>query len=228
MIEESNQEKYQLDSNKWISTLPKKNTHSSIRKYSLTIILFVIGLILVYTIKNDTRNLQKKINNLKASINVHKIDLHQATLDHEVITSPENISRLAKEYLEIDFIFYKKSQIKQLSKKVKILAKPEETKHKKTFNKKNQGTSGKIKLKVVKKIAETKTVLIKFQEFYSEPKKLPGEIKLQVKKNIEKKKTELENLVSAPQDSINLKKLQRWAGIQVVKVLLGLPIVPGR
>ena len=67
MIVESNQEKYQLDSNRWISTLPKKNTDNTIRKYSLTIFLFVVGLILVSTIKNETRNLQKKINNLKKS-----------------------------------------------------------------------------------------------------------------------------------------------------------------
>ena len=122
------QEKYKLDSNRWISTLPNKrcryNTLNQIRrqinpgkKYSLTIILFIIGLIFVSVIKNETRNLQKEINNLQASINNLKLDLHQATLDHEVITSPENISRLAKEYLETDLVSYKKSQIKTIKQK---------------------------------------------------------------------------------------------------------------
>ena len=134
---ESNQEKYQLDSNRWISTLPKKKTDNTVRKYSLTIFLFVVGLILVSTIKNETRNLQKKINNLKASINVLKTDLHQATLDHEVITSPENISQLAKEYLEFDLVFYEKSQIKQLNEKAKTLTRLGKTEHKKTFKKEN-------------------------------------------------------------------------------------------
>ena len=40
--------------------------------------------------------------------------MNQAILDNEVITSPENISRFAKEYLNTNFVFYKKSQIRQL------------------------------------------------------------------------------------------------------------------
>ena len=134
-----NQEKYKLDPSKWVNTLPSKDDNtlilsnvinsnpksSSAKKYSLTIIVFVVGLILVSVIKNGTRNLQKEINNLQASIKALKLDLHQTILEHEVITSPENISRLAKEYLESDFAFYKKSQIKQLSGKEKTSAKLE-------------------------------------------------------------------------------------------------------
>ena len=143
----SNQEKYKLDSNRWVNTLPKKNDNtlilsnainsnpksSSSKKYSLTIIVFVVGLILVSVIKNETRNLQKEIGNLQASINTLKLDLHQTTLEHEVITSPENISILAKEYLEPAFVFYKKSQIRQLNEKKKNLVKLEENKDKKTY-----------------------------------------------------------------------------------------------
>ena len=50
---------------------------------------------------------QKLINNLK-------VDLHQETLDHEIITSPENLALLAEENLDLNFISYKKSQIKEL------------------------------------------------------------------------------------------------------------------
>ena len=228
MIVESNQEKYQLDSNRWISTLPKKKTDNTVRKYSLTIFLFVVGLILVSTIKNETRNLQKKINNLKASINVLKTDLHQATLDHEVITSPENISQLAKEYLEFDLISYEKSQIKQLNKRVKTFTRLEKTKHKKTFKKKSNEITEEINISIAKKNEATKTGLKKLQEFYSKPEKLPGEIKLLLVKNIESKKNKLKRLYSEPNDIIKLGKVQRWAGLQVVKAILGMPIVPGR
>ena len=140
----SNQEKYKLDSNRWINTLPKKDDNililsntinsnpksSSGKKYSLTMIGFVIGLILVSVIKNETRNLQKAISNLQTSINTLKLDLHKTVLEHEVITSPENISRLAEEYLESDLAPYKKSQIAQLKEMEKTLT-VSEKKHQK-------------------------------------------------------------------------------------------------
>ena len=78
-------------------------------EYSLITILFVSGLLLVSAIKNETRNLQREINILQASINEIKFNLDQALLDNEVMTSPENISKLANEYLEDDLKTYKKS-----------------------------------------------------------------------------------------------------------------------
>ena len=113
----------QLDHDRWVNTIPKKNTYSSVnkktygsvKKYSLIVTLFVCGLLFVSAIKNATRNVQKIINNLETSINVIKFNLDQAILDNEVITSPENISLLAKEYLSIDLASYKRSQIKQLN-----------------------------------------------------------------------------------------------------------------
>ena len=177
----SNQEKYKLDYNKWVNTLPSKDDNtlilsntinsnpksSSGKKYSLTIIIFIVGLILVSVIKNGTRNLQKEISNLQASINTLKLDLHQTVLEHEVITSPENISRLAKEYLESDFAFYKKSQIKQLNGKVKTLVKLEEKKDRKTLEKKGKMKTDEIKLQVAKKIETTK---VELKKLYSNPK----------------------------------------------------------
>ena len=229
----SNQEKYKLDASKWVNTLPKKdddililsNTiHStsktnSGKKYSLTVIGFVVGLILVSVIKNETRNLQKEISNLQASINTLKLDLHQNTLEYEVITSPENISGLAKEYLESGYISYKKSQIKQLNKKEKTLVKLEEKKNKVKYDK--------TRLIVAKKIEITKTKLRKLQELYSEPKKLPGQMRIQVANTIETKKNELEKLRSDPYGYLK-SKTRKWAGIQIVKVFLGIPVIPGR
>ena len=241
---ESDQEKYKLDSNRWVNTLPKKDDEtlilskvvnskpkpksSSYQKYSLAIIVFVVGLILVSVIKNETRNLQKEIVNLKASIDTLKLNLHQTTLEHDVITSPENISRLANEYLESDFSFYKKSQIRQLNKKVKTLAKLEEKKDKKTFKKKSKVKIDEIKLRIAKKIETTKTELIKLQEFYSAPEKLPGEVKLRIVETIEAKKNELKKLYSDPYSFVKSKKVRKWAGFQIVKVFLGIPIMPGR
>ena len=103
----------QLDSNRWVNTISKKttygskNSYGSVKKYSLTAILFVSGLLLVSAVKNETRNLQKEINNLEASIDVTKFNLKQAILDNEVITSPENISQIIYFFLQIScFIFY--------------------------------------------------------------------------------------------------------------------------
>ena len=100
---EFNKTTNQLDHDRWINTIPKKNkyssvnknTYGSVKKYSLIVTLFVCGLLFVSAIKNETRNVQKIINNLETSINVIKFNLDQAILDNEVITSPENISLLA-------------------------------------------------------------------------------------------------------------------------------------
>ena len=238
----SNQEKYKLDYNRWVNTLPRKDDNtlilsnannsnlksSSVKKYFLTIIVFVVGLILVSVIKNVTRNLQNEISNLQASINVLKLDLHQTVLEYEVITSPENISRLAKEYLESDFVFYKKSQIKQLSRKEKTLATLEEKKDKNTFKKKSKVKTDEIKLRVANRIKKTKTELRKLQELYSTPEKLPRVLRLQVAKKIKIKKNQLEKFYSDPYSVFKSKKARNWAGLQVVKAFLGIPIVPGR
>ena len=238
----SDQRKCKLDSNIWVNTLPIKDDNalilsnainsnpksSPIKKYTLTIIVFVVGLVLVSVIKNGTRNLQKEISNLQASIKTLKLDLHQTTLEHEVITSPENISRLAKNYLESDFSYYKNSQIRQLNEKGETVAKLEEKKDKKIFKKKRKINTNKIKLQVAKNIETTKTELKKLQELYSAPEKLPSEIKLQVAKKIKIKKNQLEKLYSDPYSLITSKKTQKWLGFQVVKVFLGMPIVPGR
>ena len=133
----------QVDHHRWENTIPKKDTfntvkkHSfnTVKKYSLMTILFVCGLLFVSAVKNETRNLEKEINNLRASNNVIKFNLDQAILDNEVITSPENIARLAKEYLNTDFISYKKSQIKHLDEHTETFTKTENAKTEKKNNK---------------------------------------------------------------------------------------------
>ena len=227
----SAQEKYDLDSNRWINTLPKTietNESNSIKKYSLTIILFAVGLMLVSVIKNETRNLQKEINSLQASVNNLQFDLHQTILDHEVITSPENISQLAKKYLETDLVFYQKSQLRQLNEAIEISNKLLDQKNEETIGEKNKDLKKKIKLKITKKIERTKTDLKKLQEIYSQPEKLPDHVRLQISKKINKKRIEGKTLISDPQGMITIEKIQKWGAIQVVKLFFGIPVIPGK
>ena len=81
---------------------------------------------------------------------------------------------------------------------------------------------------ITKKIEKKKTEIRKLQELYSNPESIPDEIKTQVATKIEEKKNELKNLYSSPKETITLKKVQKWAAIQVVKVFLGMPIIPGK
>jgi len=217
-----------INQNKWINTISKRNTYNSVKKYSLMAILFVCGLLLVSAVKNETRNLQKEINNLEASINVIKFNLDQAVLDNEVITSPGNISLLAKEYLNADLVFYKKSQIKQLNDETKKFSTINKIKKEKINEKKIKKLSVSIKSQVVKRIAKKRTEIRKLQKLYHNPKSIPGEIKTEIAQQIEEKKVELKNIIQSPKDAITLKKVGKWSAVQIVKVFLGMPIVPGR
>ena len=220
-----NEDPNQLDHYRWVNTIPKKKTYnvvkkySAVRKYSFITVLFVCGLLFVSAVKNETRNLEKVINSLRASNNVIKFNLDQAILDNEVIISPENISRLAKEYLDTDFISYKQSQIRQLNgNKVTIVK----------LNKENNNLPKKIKLRITKRVEATKTEIKKLQELYSKPESIPGEIKTQVAKKIEEKKNVIKNIYNSPKETITSEKAQKWAAIQAVKIFLGIPIIPGR
>jgi len=228
VVTKFNNEKNNLDHDRWIKTIPKKNTYDSIKKYSFIGSLFVCGLLFVSAVKNETRNLQKEINNLEASINVIKFNLDQAILDNEVITSPENISLLAKEHLNIDLVFYKRSQIKKLNAKNERINTVYKIKKEKINEKKSKSLSSSIKKQVAQKIEKKKTEIRKLQAFYSNPEKLPDEIKKQVTNKIEKKKIELENIYRTPKDVFTLERVGKWSVVQVVKLFLGMPVIPGR
>ena len=219
-----NEKTSQVDSYRWVNTISKntiskKRTYNVIKKYSAMTIVFICGLLFVSVVKNETRNLEKEIKNLRTSNNIIKSNLNQAILDHEVITSPENISKLAKEYLSTNFVTYKRRQIKKLGKDADYIT---------GQNEKNKKFSESVKLIVTKKIKKKKKELKKLQELYSKPEKIPDEIKTQVAKKIEAKKTEIKKLYTSPKETITFGKIQKWAAVQVVKVVLGMPIIPGR
>tara|TARA_B100000029_G_scaffold240130_1_gene237308 strand:- start:820 stop:1527 length:708 start_codon:yes stop_codon:yes gene_type:complete len=217
-----NEEINQLDHYRWANTIPKKKTYNSLKKYTLMTIIFVSGLLFVLVVKNETRHLQRTINNLEASINIIEFNLNQAILDNEVITSPDNISRLAKEHLETELGSYKRSQIKNLNNNLEDITEVNK------ISKKEGSFTKKIKLKVAKKIEKKKTEILKLQELYSQPETIPGEIKTQVARQIDEKKSELKILYNSPEDVFTLKRVGKWSVIQVVKLILGMPVVPGR
>ena len=223
----SNENK-EMNASRWIDTLPKKKISNPLTKYTVSFVFFVAGLIFVSVIKNETRNLQKEINNLQTSINVLEDNLHNAILDHQFITSPENILSLANEYLENDFIHYKRSQIIELNNKIKTFSTSKRDNDALNQKKNKKDLSDKLRLEIAKKIEKKRTELQKLKEIYSRPEKLPGEIKVKVAQKVQKTKTDLKKLYSDPKDAVDLGKIQKWAAIQVVKAFFGMPIVPGK
>ena len=218
------EDKYKLNPDKWIPE--KKSKINFNKKYTLVISFFIFGLILVSTIKNETRKLQKEISNLQFSLNTMKITLHEANLDYQYLTSPDNIDKLAKKYLETDFTFYKKSQIVPLNEKKETLTKA--VNNKKNLTKKNTNLSDKIILKIAKKIEIKKIELQKIKETYSHPSDLPIIVKNKLAKKIESGKSNIKKIYYEPRGTIKDKKLQKWAAVQVIKAVLGIPIVPGK
>ena len=193
----------QLDYENSINSIPKKDSYNSVKKHTLLTVLFICGLIFVYMVKNKTRNLQKEINNLETSINLIKFNLDQTLLDHEIITSPENITLLAKKHLNIDLMPYKRSQIKQL-------------------NTENE------KFTKINKTEKEKTNIQKFKKLHSRSKSIPNEIKTHIAKRIEEKKVEIVNIYHEPKSITTLERTGKWTMVQLVKAFLGMPIIPGR
>ena len=214
---------YNLDEEKWINTIQKRKTPFGKKKYFVTLILFIFSVVGIISIKNETRNLQKEINNLHASINTIRMNLHQETLEHEFITSPENIYVLAKKYLEIDLTTYRKSQFKSLNGKEEV-----SSTDKKFVSRNKKSMSDNLKSKISKKIKQKKNNIKNRKAFYCDPVNLPGEIKTKFSKKIKKTKKNLENLYKDTKGNGDKKKAQQWAAVQVVKVFLGIPVIPGK
>ena len=108
---------------------------------------------------------------------------------------------------------------------------PENGEIKKNLEQKAKDNKNKIKLIFAKKIETKKVELAKLQELYYKPKDIPKKLKLKITKKVKKKKNELlqlRKIYSDPKSIFASNKAQRWAAFQVVKVFLGIPIVPGK
>lgn len=223
----SKMEENKLNPNKWTNTIPKKNHYNSVKKYSFLAALFVSGLLLVSAVKNETRNLQKEINHLEADLNKIEYNLNQAILDHEVITAPGHISKLAKEYLNTNLGPYKRSQIKNLTKNENNFFEIDKA-NAEIYKNKVKKMPKKVRIEVAKKIKNTKVEIRKLQELYNQPKLIPTKIKGTIAKKIKEKKFELKNIYLHPNETVTMERARQWSIVQLVKLVLGFPIVPGR
>ena len=155
--------KEELDPNVWLTTLPKKEKKYSFIKYSLFLSFFLVGLIFVSLIKNETRNVQKEIDLLRSSINNLQADLHKSILEYEVLSSPENLSKLAKEHLNVVLQSYNRDQINKYNNTNNTISDLVENNEEtiitaslyKTETKKNPSTN-KIKISIKNKINKKK------------------------------------------------------------------------
>jgi len=214
----TNKEKYELDSQVWINTIPNPNPQKSIIKYSFISILFIASLTLVMLVKNETRILEKDLINLKASTDKLKFEIHYAVLDYNVLSSPENISILAIQHLDLNLTNYKKSQIQRIFEKEETL----------TLLKDNDNNyKDNIRNHLVKTYYLKKNQIEEIKNAYSNPKDLSYYLKSQTSKKLKNSKEKIKNVYNNP-NILTSRKAQRWAAFQVVKVFLGIPIIPGR
>ena len=53
-------------------------------------------------------------------------------------------------------------------------------------------------------------------------------LKYKLQRKLKKKKLELKSFYNSPKDVFTLERVGRWSIVQIVKLFLGMPIVPGR
>jgi len=86
------------------------------KKFYLFIIL-IFGLFFTSLIKNQTREVEKKIKIIDKEINYLDLKLSEASIEFEYLSSPERIMNIIPDYLEDNFSFYNNNQINILNYK---------------------------------------------------------------------------------------------------------------
>ena len=165
----------------------------------LILIILISGLIFTSLIKNRTRLLEKELVHLDNEINSLKSNLAEASLDFQYLSTPKHISLLAKDFLDENFSYYKESQIQKSIKPQKDLIILKKLKNDNTSSQLSTEESVNNKSNVAKKIDNTQLLITKRSD----------------KKNSQKEKKK-----------ITSKKIQKWTGIQAIKVFLGIPNIP--
>jgi hypothetical protein len=143
--------------------------------------------------------LEKELIYLDNEINILSSDLSEASLDFYYLTTPNRISLLVKNFLNENFVHYKESQLKKSIKPQKDLIILKKIKNDNTSSQLSTEESVNKKSNVAKEIDNTQLLITERID----------------KKNSQKEKKK-----------IALKKIQKWTGIQALKVFLGIPNIP--
>ena len=167
----------------------------------LILITLISGLIFTSLIKNKTRLLEKDLLYLDNEINSLTSILSEASLDFQYLTTPKNVSLLAKNFLDENFFYYKKSQIKKSIKAAKDLVILKKLTNDNTFKQSSIEKSVNKKSNVAKRIDNSQLLIVK-TIYNRQPQRS-------------------EKIVVS-------KKVQKWVGLQVIKALLGIPSIPGK
>lgn len=180
----------------------------------LILVTLIFGLIFTALIKNKTRLLEKELTQLNNEVTILNSYLDEATLDFEYLTTPKNVFFLAENLLDENFSFYQRKQIKNLlNSEENDLVNLDNAKKGNIFS----------KLKANKNLHFAKNSDVKRFMILEKNNEI-------LEKNNERlfilKKEKNDNRKKESEKEINTKKVQRWAGIQIIKTLLGFPIVP--
>ncbi len=221
----------------------------------LILITLISGLIFTSLIKNKTRLLEKELLYLDKEINILSSDLSEASLDFYYLTTPERIFLLAKNFLDENFMYYKESQIKKSIKPKKDLIILKKLRNDYIFSQLSTSEFANKKTNIIKEIDSGQLLIAKRKESQIKKLIKPKKDLVILKKSrnnhtfsqlstrkFTNKKTNVTNeidneqLIIAqridrknPQKSkkiISSKKVQQWAGIQIIKALLGIPTIP--
>ena len=74
------------------------------RKYSVTLFFLLLGLVSIHFLKNETRELEVKIEKKTKNILNLMEDLEIQKVEFGYLSNPQRISKLAKKYLSKDYI----------------------------------------------------------------------------------------------------------------------------
>jgi hypothetical protein len=221
----------------------------------LILIILISGLIFTSLIKNKTRLLEKELLYLDKEINILSSDLSEASLDFHYLTTPERISLLAKNFLNENFMYYKESQIKKSIKPKKDLIILKKLRNDYIFSQLSTSEFANKKTNIIKEIDSGQLLIAKRKESQIKKlikpkkdlvilKKLKNDYtfsqlntneftnkKTNVTKEIDNEQLFIAQRIDSknPQKSkkiISSKKVQQWAGIQIIKALLGIPTIP--
>ncbi|MEJ6771866.1 MAG: hypothetical protein QNK48_01570 [Pelagibacteraceae bacterium] len=74
------------------------------KKYVVSLFFLLLGLISIHFLKNETREMEVKIEKLSKNISYLKQDLEVEKLEFYYLSNPQRVSKLAQEYLPNDYI----------------------------------------------------------------------------------------------------------------------------